>query len=200
MPLVMKLMGARRVPGVTKLLAGMMAVPMVATIGSTTLLIRSQQRLQRSGEAIVLDADRLELLTALNVGLRVESSMSLLLVAGRKFNVPVALGSALVGIDVPVRLQSARNDVDRSLAALGTSLPISSNSVAKARARMDDPGMVDLESDVYATLLRTSFVGIETQLSELRSSTASFGSDAKLLKASFGLNIPSVHFPLVLIR
>jgi diguanylate cyclase (GGDEF)-like protein len=182
---VMKPMLVRPLPGVTKLLAAMMAVPMMATVGSTTLLVGSQQRLQRSGEAIVRDADRLEVLTALNVGLRTESSMAFLMVAVRKFNVPIAIGSALVGIDVPARLKSARSDVDQSIATLGSSTPILADSVMNARVRIDAPSMVNLESDAYAPLLRTSVVAIETQLSQLRSSTASFGSDPKLLKASF---------------
>jgi diguanylate cyclase (GGDEF)-like protein len=185
MATVMKPMLVRRLPGVTRLLAAMMAVPILATVGSTTLLVGSQRRLQRSGEAIVRDADRLEVLTALNVGLRTESSMAFLMVAGRKFNVPVAVGSSLVGIDVPARLKSARNDVDQSIAILDSLTPIRADSVTKARVRIDTPSMVDLESDAYAALLRTSVVAIETQLSQLRSSTASFGSDAKLLKASF---------------
>jgi diguanylate cyclase (GGDEF)-like protein len=174
-----------RSPGITKLLAGMIAVPMLALFVSTSLLLRSELQDQQAADSIVRDASRLERLVLLDVSLRTETSMAFLLVAARKFGVPIAMGNAMMGMDVPQQLVSARTEVDRMVDELGSNSPVDARVLARARFEIDSPDMVNVESSVYASSLRATVAGIETQLLQLRASASSFGRDSQLLAAQY---------------
>jgi diguanylate cyclase (GGDEF)-like protein len=177
-------MGFRLRISVSALLAGMVALPLMGTVAASGALIQAEQKREHAARMILADASELETLTSLNVGLRTESSMAFLLVAGRKFDIPIAVGSAMVGFDIEDRHRSAMRDVDNALDRLGASAPIDRKALDKGRDYISSDAMMDLESDVYASLLVASEAGIDEQLDSLRASSSSFGFDQALVDAA----------------
>jgi diguanylate cyclase (GGDEF)-like protein len=175
----------RPLPGVTKLLVVMMSVPLIAVAISMVVQLKSELRNRRQAVEVTVQARRLEDLSALYVAIRQESASGFLTVGARKFGIPIQMGPLLLGMDVEADSVSSRQDVDRLLTKLGAASSIKRKEVVRAREVVDNPAMVNLESDVYSESLRAGLANVEQQMRRLQAEASTLGNDKKLLNAQF---------------